>query len=210
MREAAAQSHSDRGAWNDPSGSGADLRSRWLDSPQAVSNGHDCDVALYADGGYTGAIGATFAAQARHFGRLGEYSDSSSPAAPALLRWLPRYGLYRCGAHAAELAGMLCALRWRRPGEWNMFVGDRSALFSLIHNLPTRKSLLTRRCACLPLESLLLAIVANLRRTGGARVPCWRLDQQLFPARWHVQRCDAESHEMLMQNCLSTGRPGWY
>lgn len=81
VREAAAQSHSDwlverelfdapsggerlqedwlEGAWDDPSGSAADLRNRWLDSPQALSNAHDCDVALYADGGYTGAIGAT-------------------------------------------------------------------------------------------------------------------------------------------------------
>ena len=43
-----------------------------------------------------------------------------------------RFGYEKSTVHTAELTAMLTALRWRRRGQWNIFVGDRRALFDAL------------------------------------------------------------------------------
>ncbi|CAE7343885.1 unnamed protein product [Symbiodinium sp. CCMP2456] len=87
--------------------------------------GDSDDQAIYGDGGYSKLSGATFACQARSFGRLGQYWDSSAWVSAQLARKLPP----RLGWESTSLS-MVCALCFRRADQWHLLVFDRSALFS--------------------------------------------------------------------------------
>ena len=67
--------------------------------------------------------------------------------------------------HTAELMGMISALRHAEPGHWNLFVADRSALFSLLRAASPRDvdaSLL--RSAHAPLACRVFWLLDRLRR----------------------------------------------
>ena len=143
------------------------------------------DYALYSDGGDSGGV-CTYSAQARAFGPLGGYWERSRQVSVPILGRLPeRYGYEASGVHLAEFVGMLCALRWRRPGDWNLLVCDRSALFAAL-----RRSHCPSRWAHFPLESVLRAVLDHLQRSwrGGRFTPSWRLDVETHPEKWNVRR----------------------
>ena len=91
-------------------------------------------TALYGDGGFVPGSGDTFAAQPRLVGQEPNYYNNSSAASsPVLLRLPNRFGFETCTIHTAELAAMVASLRWRSDGVWDLFVGDKSALFNALH-----------------------------------------------------------------------------
>ncbi|OLQ03572.1 hypothetical protein AK812_SmicGene13449 [Symbiodinium microadriaticum] len=82
--------------------------------------GHE--YAMYSDGGLSGLY-CTCSAQACCFGPLGAYWEQLGAAsAPIQERFPERFGYEDTNVHVAEFMGMLNALRWRRPGQWNMLV----------------------------------------------------------------------------------------
>ena len=154
---------------------------------------------------------ATFAAEARSFGEFGEYFDVSRPAAPAVLGRLPqRYGHERVDVHTAELAGMLAAFRWRRIGEWNLFVGDRSALFAVIRRALEQRGGDITSSPCAPLESRLRVVIREICEgfAPACSRPSWLLNQGEEPARWNVWRQEdgEESRKCWCQ--VAVRRPG--
>ena len=129
--------------------------------------GHE--YAMYSDGGLSGLY-CTCSAQACCFGPLGAYWEQLGAAsAPIQERFPERFGYEDTNVHVAEFMGMLNALRWRRPGQWNMLVCDRSALFSAM-----LRSQQAHNWTCHPLES-------HLRTTwdGSTPKPSWRLDMEV-------------------------------
>ena len=151
------------------------------------------DFAMYSDGSEKGLSQCSFAAQARSFSR--------TVSAPMASRLPAAYGHERCSIHTAELMGMLSALRYAKPGAWNLFVGDRSSLFSLITKLsdgPLLKAIL--RSANIPLASRLSGILARLQVAWPGTPPlppAWRMHQTMHPHKWNVQQ-------------LLLARPAWY
>ena len=75
--------------------------------------------------------------------------------------------------HIAELSARIASLRWRIQGAWNMFVGDRSALFAALRDAVDPCSIWPSRGACLPLEGRLRAIMRRMAGSwiGGSDTP---------------------------------------
>ena len=190
-------------AWLDPWGPSADRRSRHLDSV-APDPGPGEDIALYGDGGFVPGVGATFSAQARAFGPDPHYwQDSGSVSLPVASRLPRRYGHEECTVHTAELAALLSSLRWRRAGEWNMLVCDRSSLFSLLSRLEVGSMNRLHDCACAPLEARLRSVLRELASSWhpGAPPPSWRVHQRDFPQQWDVRRPVSPSDPRLRWWC---------
>ena len=104
-----------------------DLRCSHLDAPRPIRN---CESALHVDGGYDVKLGASFSAQVKYFQAGPLYFESSIDSERPVASRLPhRYGYEESTGHTAELAAMIASLRWIAPGAYNMFVGDRNALF---------------------------------------------------------------------------------
>ena len=84
---------------------------------------------------------------------------------------------------------MIAAMRWVAPGKHNMFVGDRSALFSSLQEHADPTSLWPAKGACLPLEGRLRAILRRLASTwtGECELPFWKNDQIRNPEKWEVR-----------------------
>ena len=78
---------------------------------------------------------------------------------------------------------MLVALRWRQAHRWNLFVGDRSALFSLLRRAadPTQAERLEGH-----LERRLAHVLADLKAGWSALAPkpSWRISQEEDRAFW--------------------------
>ena len=89
---------------------------------------------------------------------------------------------------------MVTALRWRQPGQWNMFVGDRSALFAAMTRQHAGSLGQRLTSACAPLETRLRAIIDEMRDAwkSATRLPSWRLDQVAHPLAWNVYRLDTQ------------------
>ena len=176
-------------AWEDPWNWRCDPRSRLLLSIMPTPADSD-GQALYGDGGYSKLSGATSACQARSFGRLGEYWDSSAWVSPQLACRLPhRLGWESTSIHTAELLSLVCALRFRRKDQWHLLVFDRSALFSTMRVAVAGSVSRLQSSQCSPLVVLLKHVLEELRHSwsGSAPTPSWKLHQQRFPHQWNVQ-----------------------
>jgi len=157
-------------AWEDPWNWRCDSRSRLLLSTMPTP-GDSGDQAIYGDGGYSKLSGATFACQARSFGRLGQYWDSSAWVSAQLARKLPpRLGWESTSIHTAELLSMVCALRFRRTDQWHLLVFDRSALFSSMRVAVAGSVSRLLSSQCSPLVVMLKHVLGELRHawTGSA------------------------------------------
>ena len=121
------------------------------------------DVGLFGDGGFDPVRGiATFSGGPQRFGAATHYWDESSPAAAAVIGRLPsRFGFESSTVHTAELVAMVVALQWRQPGKWNLFVGDRSALFNVLERVSGHRHGLLQSSHS-PLESRLGHILQYL------------------------------------------------
>ena len=120
------------------------------------------------------------------FGPLGAYWEQLGAASAPIHARLPeRFGYEDTNVHIAEFMGMLNALRWRRPGQWNMLVCDRSALFSAM-----LRSQQAHKWTCHPLESRLQVVLRQLQAAwdGTTPKPSWRLDMEAHPDRWNLRR----------------------
>ena len=177
-------------AWEDPWSPNLDLRGRHLDAIVHLPF-QESEYGLYGDGGYSSRAGATFAAQARSFGPLGDFWGSSEVVTDSLSSRMPmRYGSESVTTHTAELAAMVTSLRWRKPGDWHMLVFDRSALFDVLERVAVGSMNKLRKASCYPLEARLRAICVEQKEqwTGSERKPSWRLRQETFPQLWNVRR----------------------
>ena len=120
-------------AWEHPALS-ASPRADYLDSFTPFPTG--ADFGIFSDGGFSGGDKASFSCQARSFGDPPGYWDSSTVMTSPIVSRLPTaYGNAACDIHTAELMGMIAGLRYAQPGNWNLYVGDRSSLFSLLRSL---------------------------------------------------------------------------
>ena len=176
-------------AWEDPWNWRCDPRSRLLLSTLPTPGDSD-DQALYGDGGYSQLSGATYACQARSFGQLGEYWDSSAWVSQQLAGKLPhRLGWESTSIHTAELLSLVCALRFRRPDQWHLLVFDRSALFSSMRVAVAGSVSRLVSSQCSPLVVMLKHVFGELRRawSGFVPAPSWKLHQQRFPHQWNIQ-----------------------
>ena len=145
---------------------------------------------MYSDGGMSNSNNCASCSQARSFGALGAYWDSSSECAERLISRLPsRFGYEDAGVHEAELAAMLTALRWRQPDGWNLLVVDRSSLSNTL-----QQASLGRPHALLGLSSHFLVgrlqrILVALRDVWRESTPkpSWRLQQEAHPRDLELQ-----------------------
>ena len=170
-------------AWEHP----CDLRCNHLDAPCST---RDCEFALYGDGGYDAKLGAAFSAQVRYFQDGPLYFESSIYSERPVASRLPhRYGYEESTVHTAELSAMIAAMRWVVPDAHNMFVGDRSALFSALKEAADPCSLWPTKGACLPLEGRLRAILRRIAVawSGECRIPRWKDSQIRHPENWEVR-----------------------
>ena len=150
-------------AWEHPWSEYVDLRCSHLDAACSI---RDDEFAVYGDGGYDAKVGASFAAQARYFQDGPLYFEKSILSERVVASRLPvRFGYEESTVHTAELSAMIAAMRWVAPGKHNMFVGDRSALFSSLQEAADPTSLWPAKGACLPLEGRLRAILRRLAST---------------------------------------------
>ena len=91
------------------------------------------DVILYGDGSYIEGSSATYSAQPFKFSGDALYFEKTEPVDTASMARLPdRFGYERTTVHTAELSAMITSLGWRRCGQWNIFVGDKNALFNAL------------------------------------------------------------------------------
>ena len=84
---------------------------------------------------------------------------------------------------------MVASLRWRTQGVWNMFVGDRSAMFAALRDAADPGSIWPSRSACLPLEGRLRSIMRLMAMAwiGSSDIPQWKADQTRNPGTWEVR-----------------------
>ena len=172
-------------AWDDPQDPSNDLRSQHLDNRQQVLP--NTDLALFADGG-ANAEATVAACQARAFAGA-HYWTTASEVGPQLAVRLPaRYGWEHTTVHTAELLAMLAALRWRRPGEWNLIVLDRASLFPLLR-LDARSQARILSSPCHHLVARVRTVTGELSAAwqNNAPAPLWRVHQLTAPETWHVQ-----------------------
>ena len=117
---------------------------------------------------------------------------------PIVSRLPTAYGNAACDIHTAELMGMIAGLRYAQPGNWNLYVGDRSSLFSLLRSLSdahTPQGVL--RSANIPLATRVQTTLQRLKKSWVSpptALPSWRLHQITFPDQWNVQKLEAERH----------------
>ena len=145
---------------------------------------------LFGDGEYDLSDGASFSAQVRYFQPGPQYFVSADAAERPVASRLPRrYGYEESTVHTAKLSAMIASLKWRTQGAWNMFVGDRSALFAALRDAADPCSIWPSRGACLPLEGRLRAIMRRMAGSwaGGNDIPQWNEDLILNPGRWEVR-----------------------
>ena len=158
-----------------------------LDSPRPIM---DNEFALFGDGGYDVKHGASFSAQIRFFQSGPQYFLSTATFESPVSSRLPhRYGYEESTVHTAELSAMVASLRWCSPGAWNMFVGDRSSLFSALREAADPFALWPSRGACLPLEGRLRFIVRRIASswTGVCNTPLWKENQEHYPEKLEVR-----------------------
>lgn len=198
--QACAEENWSLAAWESPWTHHHDHRSRWLDSVRSV-NAQGQDFAVFGDGGFTKGAGATFAAQVRTFGERERYFEEGSPTGDEMARRLPaRYGHEDSSIHMAELASLLVALRWRRCGQWNLYVGDRKAVFDSVARLIASSPNCLSKSSNINLETRLQAIFQELKQGWGATPssPSWRLNQEHFHSVWNDQRKRAADDDRLI------------
>ena len=84
---------------------------------------------------------------------------------------------------------MIASMRWAASGAWNMFVGDRSALFAALREASDPAARWPFRGSNLPLEGRLRLIVARLSSDwpNFHHTPRWRDDQVDNPDSWNVK-----------------------
>ena len=172
-------------AWDNPLNPGSDHRSLLLDSRQLVLP--SAELALFSDGG-ANTEGTTAACQARALGGP-QYWRSAAAVGPQLSVRLPaRFGWEHTTVHTAELLAMLAALRWRRPGEWNLLVLDRASLFPLLRlDAHTLARILSSPCQHLACRVHTVTRELSNSWRDGAPTPLWRTHQLDHGAR-HVVR----------------------
>ena len=146
---------------------------------------------LYGDGGFTRGEGATYSAQPRHLGPHDNYWHTSSAASEPVSARLPvHYGYEGITIHCAEMMALLAALRWRQPGRWNCFVGDRSALFQVLKRACSQSATSRLASPCIPLDArlhnIMLAMASAWDDNDQPTPPRWRLDQVQQPEHWNV------------------------
>jgi len=84
---------------------------------------------------------------------------------------------------------MVAGFRWRCPGQWFLYVGDRSSLFGVVRRLVHGTASELHKYCCSPLEFRLRRILLSLRDAWNPPValPRWRADQESRPDRWNVR-----------------------
>ena len=182
-------------AWEQPWSPHVDPRSRWLDRAQMVWASLGQEVLLFGDGGYMNQSGATFAAQARAFGGGDQYWNTSDPVSDPVVSRLPRrYGYDNVTIHTAETCALVAALRWRRLGQWNMYVGDRSAVFQVMARLGVRDPCDITACCGSTLAARLFHLLAEIGVAwrDNAEQPSWRLHHCGYPDQWNVRIPDGQ------------------
>ena len=179
-------------AWSSPWAANLDSRSAYLDAPtDAAFSG--LDFGMYSDGGMTNSNNCTFCSQARSFGALGAYWDSSSECTERLISRLPsRFGYEDAGVHEAELAAMLTALRWRQPDGWNLVVVDRSSLCNVLQQASLGRPHALRGLSSHFLVGRLQRVLVALRDAWRESTPkpSWRLQQEARPEIWNCKLHD--------------------
>ena len=147
-----------------------------LDGPRPT---RDFEFELFGDGGYDPKVGASFSAQVRYFQPGRQYFVSAIDFERPVASRLPhRYGYEESTVHTAELSAMVASLKLITPGACNMFVGDRSALFSALNEAADPCSLWPTKGACLPFEGRLRAIMRRIAAAWcGEGIPQWKEDQ---------------------------------
>ena len=116
---------------------------------------------MYSDGG--GGRTITACSQARPFGDGRDYWDSGVEVTAQLITQLPRrFGYELTTVHTAEMLGMITGLGWRRRGQWNLLVCDRSALFGAMHRGREQSINKRMQTVCAPLETRLTAMLQDL------------------------------------------------
>ena len=170
----------------------AEVPENWLDAawedPWLLSC--DCrESALFGDGSFSLAHGASYCCQSRGFGSQDAYWLSASWASTPISGRLPRrFGWETCTVHTAELFAALCSLQFRRPGCWHLLVFDRSALFSCIRTAAQSPPPHILASPCLTLLTQLRHLLTELDRCWlpTAPKPAWRLHQEHLPSMWNV------------------------
>ena len=150
----------------------------------------DDEFGLFGDGGFDIFLGASFSAEARLFQDNHSYFITAIGNAARVSSRLPsRFGYEGSTVHTAELSAMITSLRWACPGKWNLFVGDRSALFSALREASDPVPQWLNKSASLPFEGRLRRILARLGTPVcfDRRVPRWRRDQVDHPDKWNVK-----------------------
>ena len=177
--------------WRRPADTTADLRGQYLDARRPFPG--NPEGALYSDGGLT-EEDATYSAQPRLFGPAEAYWSQTLPAEALVAGRMPSfYGCDRCNAHTAELFALLQAMCWRVPGQWQMVVCDRSALFQTMERLASGGTGWSERAACLPIEARLRSLLHDIQAAWCALPadppkPRWRQHQEAHPSAWNVRR----------------------
>ncbi|CAE7204856.1 unnamed protein product [Symbiodinium sp. CCMP2592] len=177
-------------AWDNPWANKVDSRSDYLDSRVEVPF-HGLDFGMYSDGGMLHAGNCTFSSQARSFGGVGDYWESSHACTERLISRLPlRLGYEAVGVHEAEMAAMIAALRWRRPEGWNLLVVDRSSLCYILQQVKLQRPSALLGLASHFLVGRLQRILADLRCSwrDPTLKPSWRLQQEALPAIWNCKQ----------------------
>lgn len=163
---------------------------------------------LFGDGVYNPHDGATFSGQARAFGQGDQYWQHTDPVSDTVAGKLPRrYGYEQSTIHTAEVCGLVASLRWRRPGEWNIFIGDRSALFQIMTKVATKAHTCILGGCCSTLETMLLHIMRELEAGWevGVPAPAWRRHQVLHPEGWNIQApTDRHSNDLKWFSKIAT------
>ena len=175
------------GAWVDPSAPDLDKRAQNLDSPVPTP---DCELGLFGDGGYDIVRGASFSAEARPFQNNPSYFTSSlSPVGKVASRLPIRFGYEKASVHTAELSAMIASLRWADPTKWNLFVGDRSALFDSLREASSASSKWPNKGSSIPLEGRLKILMTRICKPRETAPPItkWRQDQVDRPEAWDVK-----------------------
>ena len=165
-------------ACDDPCWERADLRSMHLDILKPT-NGNN--YVLFGEGGYVHGAGASFSARVRYLHADSQYFVTPAGRGRPVASRLPsRYGYEESTVHTAELSAMVASLKWRTHGTWNMFVGDRSALFDALREASDPSSIWPSGGSCLPLEGRLRAIMRHMARAWNCKddMPRLNVDQE--------------------------------
>ena len=116
-----------------------------------------------------------------------------------------RFGYEKSTVHTAELTAMLASLRWRKPGQWNMLVGDMSALFNALTHASEINRTWTVKGSCVPLEGRMRKIITELEKAwqGAPPRPKLRIDQEETPDKWNVRITDGDDDKLKWSSKIS-------